>query len=292
MKLLIACDDTTDVKGMLADLRRAGLPSGAQAVVLSVADLLPIPFDPPPTPLPNAVRRARERATRELDAARRTAEAAADVLRGAFPSWSISAEAQADAPVWAIVKKGAEWLPDLIVVGSHNHSALGRLLLGSVAQAVLTHANRSVRIARAPAAQIDAPPRLVVGVDGSPEAAAAVARVATRRWPQGGQVRVVTALDATMISMLELDGETDEHAAAARLAAEAAERLRAAGLDTSTAVVEGSPKRVLVEVAEGWRADCIFIGARGLRGAERILLGSVSASVAARAHCSVEVVRP
>lgn len=277
---------------MRADLRRAGLPSRAQVVVVSVADLVPIPLDPPSTPLPDAVRRARARAARELDAARRTAEAAAGVLRGAFPSWSISAEAQADAPAWAIVRKATEWLPDLIVVGSHNHSALGRLLLGSVAQTVLAHASRSVRIVRAPAAQDAAPPRLVVGMDGSPEAAAAVARVATGHWPQGGHVRLVTVLDATMASLLKLDDETDEHAAAARLAEEAAERLRAAGLDISTAVVEGSPKRVLVDVAEGWRADCLFVGARGLRAVERILLGSVSASVAARAHCSVEVVRP
>jgi nucleotide-binding universal stress UspA family protein len=49
---------------------------------------------------------------------------------------------------------------------------------------------------------------------------------------------------------------------------------------------------VLVEEAEGWGADCVFVGATGLRGAERLLMGSVSAAVAARAHCSVEIVRP
>ena len=38
-------------------------------------------------------------------------------------------------------------------------------------------------------------------------------------------------------------------------------------------------------------ASCIFVGAKGLRSVERFLTGSVSASVAARAHCSVELVR-
>ena len=57
-------------------------------------------------------------------------------------------------------------------------------------------------------------------------------------------------------------------------------------------VKEGDPKRVLIEEAEQWGADCIFVGARGLRRLERFLLGSVSTAVAARAHCSVEVVHP
>jgi hypothetical protein len=38
-------------------------------------------------------------------------------------------------------------------------------------------------------------------------------------------------------------------------------------------------------------ADCIFVGARGLSRFERFRLGSVSAATAARAHCSVEIVR-
>ena len=71
-----------------------------------------------------------------------------------------------------------------------------------------------------------------------------------------------------------------------------AERLRRAGLDASIELGKGNPKSALVEAAEAWGADCVFVGARGMRGAERLLMGSVSAAVAARAHCSVEVVRP
>jgi nucleotide-binding universal stress UspA family protein len=60
----------------------------------------------------------------------------------------------------------------------------------------------------------------------------------------------------------------------------------------SSVVDDGPPKQVLVRLAEEFGADCIFTGATGYTSRfERFLLGSVSAAVAARAHCSVEVVR-
>jgi nucleotide-binding universal stress UspA family protein len=59
----------------------------------------------------------------------------------------------------------------------------------------------------------------------------------------------------------------------------------------STMLIAGEPKHVLVEESEGWGADCIFIGSRGLNRWERLWLGSVSTAVAARARCPVEVLR-
>jgi nucleotide-binding universal stress UspA family protein len=70
-----------------------------------------------------------------------------------------------------------------------------------------------------------------------------------------------------------------------------ADKLREAGLNASVVLKRGNPKYTLVEEAESWRADSLFVGAKGARGIDRFLLGSVSATAAARAHCSVEVVR-
>jgi nucleotide-binding universal stress UspA family protein len=54
----------------------------------------------------------------------------------------------------------------------------------------------------------------------------------------------------------------------------------------------GDPKQVLVKHAEEFGADCIFTGATGFSSRlERVILGSVSSAIAARAQCSVEVVR-
>ena len=64
------------------------------------------------------------------------------------------------------------------------------------------------------------------------------------------------------------------------------------GLAVSSIITTGDPKHVLLDEAKHWGADSLFVGARGLSRIERFLLGSVSSALAARAHCSVEVVRP
>ena len=81
-------------------------------------------------------------------------------------------------------------------------------------------------------------------------------------------------------------GETLERAAVKLRGA-----VRSTGLQVSTEVLNGSPKRVIVEEAEAWGADLIVVGSHGYHSWERMLLGSVSQSVAAHAECSVEIVR-
>lgn len=51
-------------------------------------------------------------------------------------------------PRSVIVDQAEEWSADLIVVGSHGYTWVKRLLLGSVAQAVVLHAPCSVEVVR------------------------------------------------------------------------------------------------------------------------------------------------
>jgi nucleotide-binding universal stress UspA family protein len=90
-----------------------------------------------------------------------------------------------------------------------------------------------------------------------------------------------------------INGCNEEVAVRARSMAEWAEsELRAIGLDASVVILEGDPRRVLVEEARKWGAGSIFVGPRRFTSAfERMRLGSVSTAVATNAHCSVEVVR-
>jgi len=52
-------------------------------------------------------------------------------------------------PAEEIVKAAEEWSADLVVIGSHGRGALGRVLLGSVAESVMRHAPCPVLVVRA-----------------------------------------------------------------------------------------------------------------------------------------------
>jgi nucleotide-binding universal stress UspA family protein len=285
MKILIAYDGSECADAALDDLRRAGLPPDAQIKVLSVVEN----WLPPPSAL------------ELIEHVDRDQEYLALARRGGIrlvsigPGWDVKSESGAGSPATVIIEKADEWGADLIVVGSHGHTALGQFFFGSVSQKVLHEARRSVRVARGRIEEPDTPVRLIIGFDGSKGAEAAVEAVAARKWPAGSEARIVNATWATpQITSNRGIGPiitwiAEEKARINKMMDEAVSKLRAAGLRTDVVVKEEDPKRLLIAEAEGWGADCIFVGARGMGRIERFLLGSLSSAVAARAHCSVEV---
>ncbi len=284
LKILIAYDGSACSDAALNDLQRAGLPASAEAVVVTVAYVF---LPPPEGEVPDdelvspgaaaMVRPKQKHAGEAVRQARAVAERAAQRVKADFPGWSVRAEADGDVPAWAVIKMARSLERDLVVVGSHGHSSAGgRLILGSVSQRVLYEAGCSVRVARCADARREGPVRIVVGFDGSPGSEAAVAAVAARAWPEGSEARLVNAGAA-------LKPAAQSHAA---------EQLRAAGLSLSEAERPGDPAHVLIAEAEEWGADSIFVGTRDVHGFRHLLHGSVSSAVAARAQCSVEVVRP
>lgn len=305
MKLLVAYDGSPGAAAALTDLEHAGLPPNVHATVLSVADvwLPPEGSKPDPAP-PEWLAKAFEQNLRErlqtVEQMRSEAVSAAERLRRAFPAWTIEAEACGDSPAWGILKRAEELRSDLIVVGSQGLSTVERFFLGSVSLKVLNAALCSVRIGRPRRADSHAGLRLLIGVDGSNHALRAVEAVKKRHWPPGTSVRLVSILNAsTPISGISphdrinawvyntTEGETWAH----QMVSDLANEVRETGLQAEGVVLSGYPKGILVEESERWGADCLFVGSQGLNAVERAVLGSVSSAVAARAPCSVEVVR-
>ena len=297
MKILIAYDGSSCSDAALDDLARAGLPPQVEALVVSVAEV----WLPPPSLIPDE---SRDETDDFIDSiveshhkkgdlirkeAERLVEEARQRLNVNFPEWNVSTKATFGSPSFEILSAARASVPDLIVVGSQGQSALGRFVLGSVSQKVLTEADCSVRVARGRNEVDPTPVRLIIGFDGTAGAMTAVRSVAARNWPADTAVRLVAATDSLHLPSPE--AQTDEKWIS-HFTSDAEQVLRGSIADVSMAIAGGNPNRVLIEEAEQWHADCIFVGANAIGGrVERFLLGSTSAAVAARANCSVEVVR-
>lgn len=311
MKVLIGYDGSKCSESALDDLTHAGLPEKGEALVMSVAEV----WLPPPPPSALEIVEMATTTKGALDLEQKymanaqvvkdfdtMAGKAATRLQANFPPWKVNHEAVWGSANWELFSKAEEWNADLIVVGSHGRNVVGRLVLGSISQWLLNEARCSVRVARGKLDEADFPVRLIVGLDGSQNSRLALEQVAARNWPEKSEVRVVI-IDQPLAPSLVGDFvpgvwkflqhcNEEENAHSLRVASEAAAYLRKKGLRAEAVVKVGDPKHGLVQYAEEWGADCIFVGATGLTNKfERFVLGSTAAAVAARAHCSVEVVR-
>jgi nucleotide-binding universal stress UspA family protein len=82
--------------------------------------------------------------------AEQIAARAEEQIRFLCPNATISSAVVMDEPGSAIVAEARRWNADVIIVGSHGHGFLGRMLLGSVSDFVVHHAACSVLVARKP----------------------------------------------------------------------------------------------------------------------------------------------
>jgi len=302
MTILIGYDGSECATDAVKDLAHAGLPDTGQAIVMAIANESSTPvaaYSPAAASLgdfnwatPGTWQELIDAANRDAE---QTARSGATLVKSALYRWDVSVAHDIDSPYRALIEEARSREVDLVIVGSHGRSSLGRFFLGSTSQLVLSHASCSVRIGRPSKASAGAPLRILIAIDGSAGGAAAVREVGQRRWPAGTEVRVVTAVDLQLTAAMRRSHHADRHHSVVgpTVVVEAAvKQLRDAGLTATSAVEEGDPKRVIVDEANGWGADSIFVGATGHGRFERFLLGSVSSAVAARASCSVEVVRP
>lgn len=151
----------------------------------------------------------------------------------------------------------------LIAVGSSGTGRLLGIVEGSVASAIIHRSPCSVLVARP--AKNEFPRRIVVGVDGSVESAAAYA--ASRY--------LAERFDAELRTLVARGGKNVN------------ERLVVAITEGEHEDDDDTPAEALTHAAE--YADLVVVGSRGLHGLSA--LGSVSERVAHTAACSALVVR-
>jgi nucleotide-binding universal stress UspA family protein len=141
---------------------------------------------------------------------------------------------------------------------------------------------------------------IVVGTDGSDTAKKAVDEAIDLAKAVGARLSVVSAYEPVSKARLreearqtpsDLQWMVNPREEVDATLSDAAELIRAAGVDVETFAREGSPADAILDVAEERDADLIIVGNKGMTGARRFLLGSVPNKVSHHAPCSVLIIR-
>lgn len=187
------------------------------------------------------------------------------------------------------VSRGAE----LLVVGSRGLGGFSGLLLGSVGQHCLTHAECSVAIIRSAEGRASntGPGRIVVGVDGSEGSNLALDWAANEACRTNARLDVVTSRIFPAASSYLVAADIGVPDAASQIVGEAVGQVTSVAPEVSvhSETSEEPPAMALVDASR--RADMVVLGSRGRGAFHGLLLGSVSQYVANHAHCPVVVVR-
>jgi len=193
----------------------------------------------------------------------------------------------------AIADRARSLGADLVVIGTHGHTGLKHVLLGSVAERTVEYAPCAVWTVKGSAA---ADPRaVVVGTDFSEGGAESVGVAAEWARSFGARLHIVHALQIPMpliapyeVAIPEgiIEGARRE---AQRQLEQAAKRVT--GLSVTTELASTPAHAALVDAATRLPAGLIVTGSRGLTGVKHALLGSVAERTLRYAPCSVLTVR-
>jgi len=287
MRILLGVDGSSSSDAVIQEAARRAWPAGSEFNVVTVVD--PFFFTRAPALLEEAKKNT-------LQGMKDQAKPLVDA------GWCVNENIILDNPRHALPRAASAWKADMILLGSHGRGAVGRLLLGSTAQAVLRHAECSVEIVRGCRKERTGQGmRVLIPTDGSEHAEDALESVARRPWANGSEFLIIASPEYPVLvgeypyyapeQMADLTRNSRNHASESAQRGEAL--LAKAGLETSREVTEpkDTPAHAILGAAENWGADLIVMGSHGRRGFDRLILGSVSETVALHAPCSVEVVR-
>ncbi len=152
MKILLAVDGSVFSDAAVASLAKRPWPADSEVKIISVME----PFQPYMTEvwsLPadfweEMDKSAKQQANDALDKA-------VEMFNSAESTLVIHTEIAKGNPKSVIVDEAEKWGADLIVLGSHGYTGLKRMFLGSVSQAVASHAKCSVEIVRTPETPVE-----------------------------------------------------------------------------------------------------------------------------------------
>jgi nucleotide-binding universal stress UspA family protein len=180
----------------------------------------------------------------------------------------------------------------MLVVGSHGHTTMHEMLLGSVSESAARHAGLPVVVVRPPLHPESG--RIVVGADGSESSTRAMEFACRMAELTGDKVLALRAWHPTTVvadryGYLPPPSQETMDAAEGALA-RTVDEVRDSHPDVAIEgeVFYGAAERALTDAAD--HASIVVVGSRGHSAVGEVLTGSVGHALLHHAHCPVAIV--
>ncbi|MDS0299184.1 universal stress protein [Halogeometricum sp. S1BR25-6] len=281
--ILLATDGSAGAEAAAVHAVELAARTDATLHVLSVAD------DRHADSFSTEQMRRRERTRSAMEGEEATATAARRATAAGVHALTAVEEGR---PAAVIADYAADVGVDVVVVGTHGRTGVGRFLLGSVAEAVVDAVDAAVLVVPTAEEGSDPTPdyrRLLLAVGGG-ESGDADRAADAAVWLAAAYDAEVTALSVVderfaRPSALRTSLESAARETVRGVAVDAAER----GVAVDTAVETGVPATRVLDL--GSDSDLVVVGGRGPRGLDAVPLGSVARRVVRRSRVPVLVVR-
>lgn len=199
-----------------------------------------------------------------------------------------------------LAKYCTERRADLAVMATHGRGGLSRIWIGSVATGVVRRSDTPVLLVRAsdqPASDVAVPSlrHILLALDGTSADQGALEDAVALAEGDGAEffllhVRQPVVYFAQPEPSPEVRAELES--AAQSYVDTVAHRIRARGFTaTAHVIVDASPARAILHVAEAWNIDLIVMETHARTGTSRVIHGSVTDKVVRGAHVPVLVHR-
>jgi len=289
MRILLATDGSKDAAAATAFLRELPLPASSKLCVMTAVSFPTFAFEPPPV---------REFKSSVLEDARRVVDEAR--ARLAPRGFDIETDVVIGSPKDEILRIAREWNADLVVLGARGLGRIKRFLLGSVSLAVARHVTCPVLVVKGRPRKLGS---VLVGMDGSENSFQALRFLLSLSLARQTKLRLLSVVEPIrypasapgavrghLIRMLR-EIENERRGELEKVLEKAAAELGSSLTRVTRSTPTGNPADVIVAAAAAHDADLVVVGARGLGGMTRLLLGSVSEKVLRYARCPVLIVK-
>ncbi len=198
----------------------------------------------------------------------------------------------------------ADWKPDLLILGSHGRSMVGKWFFGSVSEALLAHVTCPVMVLRPP--RLDKkdsalPPKagwskIVVAVEDNSQSQLLINNITSHKWAGNPIFTVLHIINTERLHEsvpYACEGEREE-AKADVFVKRIANQLKTMmpNCTVLNTVIIGTPAKDLLEYAAQIKADLLIAGSHGRTHAAKWFFGSVSEPLLSKAECAVVIIRP